>query len=520
MSGHFTLIDWAVVAAYVLLLAAAGILSTRRQRDAEDYFLAGHRVPIWLIAISVLSTTQSAATFLGAPDYGYRGDYTYLASYLGPLLAAFLVSRFLIPRFYAEGVTTVYELLGNRYDARAMRAAGGMYLVGRIFASGARLYLAAIAVSMIIFADIAAANVLVASVVLVVLGLAFTFIGGLRSVIWTDLVQVALYVGAALIVLFLLWSAIPASTAEILRGLASTPEGTNKLRLIDLSLDPAAPFSLAATLTGITLLFFASMGLDQDITQRFLACRDAREGRRALYASVLASVPVVLLFLAVGSLLYVFYHRPDLMAGAGGAGAAGEFRGEKITVFMHYILTEIPPGIRGLVAVGVLAAAAVNSGLISMASVLVQDFYRPWIEKRRRVDEAHFVRAGRVGMVLLALALLAMSMLCFYWQRYTEAPLLDFALGVMTFAYSGLLGVYFTALFTSRGWSRSVVWALAAGFVAIALQQSYVVDTIGLPPSWKALAFPYQLCVGTTVAFATCLLGSQPRPGAAGGGGP
>ena len=511
MSGQFTALDWGIVGGYVLLLAAAGILSTRRQRDADDYFLAGHRVPIWLVAVSVLSTTQSAATFLGAPDYGYRGDYTYLTSYLGPLIAAFLVARYLIPRFYAEGVTTVYELLGNRFDATAMRAAGGMYLIGRIFASGARLYLAAIAVSMIIFLDIQPANVLAASVVLVVFGLVFTFIGGLRSVIWSDLVQVALYVGAAIAVLFFLWTNIPASAGEVLSGLTSTPEGANKLRLIDLSTDLTKPFSLLATVTGITLLFFASIGLDQDITQRFLACRNAKEGRRALYVSVLASIPVVLLFLAIGSLLYVFYDRPDLMGGAADAGAAGEFRGEKITIFMHYILTQIPPGVRGFVAVGVLAAAAVNSGLISMASVLVQDFYRPWIERRRDMPEAHYVRAGRIGMVLLALALLAMSMLCFYWQRYTEAPLLDFALGVMTFAYSGLLGVYFTILFTRRGSTVSVIWALAAGFAAILVQQHYVVDMAGLPATWKSLAFPYQLCIGTAVAFATCLLGNQRR---------
>jgi Na+/proline symporter len=510
MTAQFTFLDWLIVGAYVGLLALAGILSTRRQRDAADYFLAGHRVPIWLVAVSVLSTTQSAATFLGAPDYGYRGDYTYLTSYIGPLIAAFLVAKFLIPRFYAERVTTVYELLGNRFDARAMRAAGGMYLIGRVFASGARLYLAAIAVSMIVFADIAPAHVLLASVMLVVFGLVFTFVGGLRSVIWSDLVQVVLYVGAALAVLYFLWTSIPASAGDIVRGLMTTPDGGNKLRLVDLSLDLSHPFSLLASVTGITLLFFASMGLDQDITQRFLACRDSRDGSRALYASVLAQIPVVLLFLAIGSLLYVYYDRPDLMGGAGaGAGAGGEFRGEKITIFMHYILTRIPPGVRGFVAVGVLAAAAVNSGLISMASVLIQDFYRPWAERRGSKPEAHFVRAGRIGMVLLALALLAMSILCFYWQRYTAAPLLDFALGVMTFAYSGLLGVYFTVLFTRRGSSTSVVCALATGFLAIALQQAYVVDLLGLPAAWKSLAFPFQLCLGTAVAFATCLLGNQ-----------
>ncbi|HZG08274.1 MAG TPA: sodium:solute symporter [Allosphingosinicella sp.] len=515
MSADFTPLDWGIVAGYILLLAAAGWLSTRRQRNAADYFLAGQRLPVWLVAVSVVSTTQSAATFLGAPDFSYRGDYTYLTSYLGPLIAAFLIARFLIPRFYALGVTTVYELLRHRYDARAMKAAGLMYLVGRVFASGARLYLAAIAVAMIMFADVSAPSIFYASILLVVLGIAFTFIGGLRSVIWTDLVQVLLYTGAAAIVLVLLWTSIPAPAADVFGGLSNTPEGVDKLRLFDLSLDPAAPFSLAATLTGITLLFFASMGLDQDISQRFLACRDAAEGRRALYVSVFASVPVVLLFMAIGSLLYIFYDRADLMGRS--AGAAGSFQGETITVFMHYILTEVPPGVRGLIAVGVLAAAAINSGLISMSSVLVEDFYRPWLARRRPdVPEAHFVRAGRAGMIGLAFVLLGMAMLCYYWQRYTEAPLLAFALGVMTFAYSGLLGVYFTALFTRRGSSASVTWALATGFLAIALQQAWVVDMAGLPTGWKTLAFPWQLCIGTAVAFFTCMLGNQSSPGEGG----
>jgi Na+/proline symporter len=505
MPIQFTSLDWAIVGGYVALLAAAGLLSTRRQRDAEDYFLAGHRVPIWLVAISVLSTTQSAATFLGAPDYSFGGDYTYLASYAGPLVAAFLVSRLLIPRFYALGVTTVYELLRHRFDVRAMRAAAGMYLVGRIFASGARLYLAAIAVSMIVFLRVDAGSVLLASLMLVVLGIAFTFLGGLRSIVWSDLVQVVLYTGAAVIVLVLLWTSIPAPADQILAGLARTPEGENKLRLLDASLDLAAPFSLLATFTGIVLLFFASMGLDQDTTQRLLACRDAKEGRRALYVSVLAAVPVVLLFMAIGSLLYVFYERPDLMGRAAG-GVRAEYAGERITVFMHYILTEVPPGVRGLVAVGILAAAAVNSGLISMSSVLIQDFYRPWRERTTvELPERHYVLAGRVGMVVLGLALLAMSVLCYHWQRYTQAPLLTFALAVMSFAYSGLLGIYFTALFTRRGSSASVIWALATGFAAILVQQAYVVDALGLPGSWSRLAFPFQLCIGTLVAFLTCV---------------
>jgi len=520
MNLGFTALDWAVLAAYVVVIAVAGVLATRRRmRSASDYFLAGHQVPIWLVAVSVLSTTQSAATFLGAPDSSYRGDYTYLGSSIGALLGALLVATVLMPRFYAMNAVTVYELLERRFDARARRAAAAMYLVGRVLASGARLYLAAIAVAMIAFGNIDAASIVQASLLLLVFGLAFTFIGGLNAIIWSDLVQVVLYVGAALTVLVFLWLKIPASGAEIWQALAQTPEGVDKLRLFDFSLDWGAPFSFAAIVTGYALLNAANFGLDQDTTQRLLACRTARDGNRAMFTAVLVTVPVVLIFMAVGSLLYVFYQRPDLMGVAGAGGAAGvvtRFQGQDITVFMTFILSQMPPGLRGFVCVGVIAAAAVNSGLISMSSVLVQDFYRPWREAwsarsaRSSPPEVHYVRAGQAGMVVLGLALFGMSVLCFYWQRYTAAPLLPFVLGVMTFAYSGLIGVYVTAVFTRRGSTASVIAALLAGFVTILLQQNYIVDALGLPPAWKSLAFPWQLCIGSAIATAVCLMGRTP----------
>lgn len=503
----FTGYDWGVLAAYVAVLAIAGYLSTRRNmRDADDYFLASHHAPTWLVAVSVLSTVQSAATFLGVPDNSFRGNYTYLTSVIGALLGAWLVARVLIPRFYAIGASTVYELLEQRFDVTARRAAGAMYLVGRVFASGARLYLAAIAVSMMMFLDVEPGHIVIASLVLLVFGLAFTFMGGLNSVIWSDLVQVTLYVGAAIMVLgFLLWK-IPAPIGDIVNGLVNAPDGHDKLQVFDLSLNLSAPFSIAAVLTGLVLLNAANSGLDQDTTQRLLACEDARQGSRALYASVWASLPVILLFLVIGSLLHVFYERPDLMGGASGA-VAPSFQGEKITVFMHFILSEIPPGLRGLVTVGVIAAAAINSGLISMAAVLVNDFYRPWKDRRGTVDERHYIVAGRMAVVMLGCILFAMSICCYYWQRYSDLPLLDFVLGVMAFAYSGLLGVYFTALYTRRGSSASVIAALATGFLTVLAFQGFVVDYAGLPAAMKSIAFPWQLCLGTLAAALVCMMG-------------
>jgi solute:Na+ symporter, SSS family len=504
MTLQFTPYDWAIVAAYILLLAVAGLMSSRRKLEgAADYFLAGKQASVWMVAISVLSTTQSAATFLGAPDYSFRGDYTYLASYLGAVVAAIVVANILIPKFYALRVNTVYELLDHRFGGQARAATAAMYLVGRVFASGARLYLAAIAISMIIFYDVAAGHIVMSSFILLALGLAFTFFGGLRSIIWSDLLQVVIYVGAALVVLIFIWTKIPADAGTIVQALAHPPAGDSKLQLLDFSGDFARPFTLLAIFTGFTLLNIGNFGLDQDTTQRLLACRDARDGKRALIASVLASIPVVLIFMIIGSLLYIFYERSDIMGR--GADVARTFQGEKITMFMHFILSEVPPGLRGFLAVGVIAAAAINSGLISMASVLVQDFYRPWCDARTRRAESHFVQVGRVATIGLGLVLFAMSILCYYWQHYTSMPLLEFVLGVMTFAYSGLLGVFMAALFTRRGSSASVVAALITGFVAILVQQDYIVDIVGLPASWKSLAFPWQLTIGTLAAFLVCI---------------
>jgi solute:Na+ symporter, SSS family len=494
-SSAFTGLDWTILALYVALLALAGWWSSRRKPgDAADYFLAGHHAPTWLVAISALSTMQSAATFLGVPDNSFRGDFSYLATNIGALLAAIIVGHILLPRFYAAGVTTVYELLERRYDARARRAAAAMYLLGRILASGARLYLAAIAVSLMLFLDMRGEQVALAALLLVLFGLAFTLFGGLNAVIWSDLVQVILYVGGALLVIGWLWSDLAMSSSEMLAALTHA-EGGSKLQILDLSLDPSRPYALPAVIIGLTLLNIGNFGLDQDSTQRFLSLPDARAGRPALYASALSTIPVVLIFLIVGALLFLHYQQ------SGSAPPQSGPDGRPLAVFMGYILTELPPGLRGLLTVGVMAAAAINSGLISMAAVAVSDFYRPWREGRAPQSEAHYVGAGRCAVVLLALALLATAIFCYYWQRYSALPLLDFVLGVMVFAYSGLLGVYAAAILTRRGSSLSVIAALLAGFAAIVVQQAWVVDQLGLPAGWKSLAFPWQLTIGAAFAF-------------------
>ncbi len=514
MAIQLTFFDWSIFVGYFLLLAVTGwFFSRKKVNSTDDFFLGGNTMPVWLVAISVLATAQSAATFLGGPDQGYRADLSYLATNIGTVLAAVFVAKYLIPKFYEYKVATVYELLEIRFGEKSKKRAGIMYLFGRVFASGARLYMAAIAVSMVLFGNIEATSVVLAIVILTVVGLLYSFVGGIRSVIYSDAIQAAVYVGAALAVVIYLLSIIPADFSEIVNALEHPIDGSaSKLTLFNFDLDFTSKgvFTVWASITGFLLLSIASFGMDQDMTQRILTCKSAKESSKAMLSSVVLVLPVVFIFVSIGLLLYIFYQRPDLMGMTEMTQVGGEFQGEKITVFMNFVLNEMPSGLRGLVTVGIVAAAlsTLNSGLNSMSSVVIQDLYRPWLEKRKVKKNAnHFVKAGRVGMIGAAVALAGMAVLSFYWQRYTDMPLLAFALSVMVFSYSGLLGVYFNALFTNRGSESSVLAALIAGFVSTLFFQPYIQELINIDALKFDLAFPYQLCIATLIAFLVCFAG-------------
>ena len=514
MQTPLTFLDWSIIALYMAAVVGGGVVLSRKSTTSlQDYFLGGNQMPSWVVMFSVIATTQSAATFLGGPDYGYRGDYTYLGSFVGSALAAMFVARFLVTRFYEQKVTTVYELLDVRYGQNAMRAAGAMYLVGRVFANGARLYMAALAVAMMVFFNIDPLSVMLATILIASVSLGVTLMGGVRSVIWSDFGQFIIYFGAALIALVSIWMQLSLSPAEVIGALREAPEGVNKLVLFDFSTDLSKPFTFWAIITGVFLINLGAFGLDQDTTQRLLTCRDSKASGRALVISVIVAVPIVFVFVTIGQLLHLLYDRPDLVASSGAGGAARVFNGEGITVFMAYILSEMPAGVRGLATAGVVAAAVstVTSGLNAMSSVLVSDFYKPWKERAGAAQDANYVVAGRWGMLIFAVLLSAMAILCFYWQRYTDMPLLEFALSVMAFAYAGLIGVFFTAVFTNRGSALSVIAALVIGFVVILVQQDFIVDSAGLPTAFKALSFPWQLIIGVAVSTMICLIGSTPE---------
>lgn len=513
MLDQYTHLDLLVFAAYLVLLASTGYWFNRKASNGNDYFLAGNSMPVWVVAISVLATSQSAATFLGGPDQGYRGDLSYLATNIGAFIAALVVSAVLIPRFYSAKVFTVYELLQQRFGTRAKQHAGLMYLFGRLLASGSRLYMAAIAVAMIVFGDIAASSVLSATALIAVIGVVYTVYGGIRSVIYSDVIQCFVYVSAAIGVITWLLMSIPASYSDIVVALQQPLDGSaSKLTLFNWSLDfsPSGVFNMWSVFTGFVLLNIAAFGLDQDMTQRVLTCRTAKQGAAAMLSSVLLIIPIMLLFILIGLLLYVFYTRPDIMMQGSTDTPIPTFAGETVTIFMYYVLTEMPAGLKAWVTIGIVAAAlsTLNSGLNSMSSVIIKDLVQPYLQKRNQAPSPQrVVRLGQASMVVVALCLATVASLCYYWQQHTDMPLLQFALSVMVFSYSGLLGVYITALFTQRGSARSISMALLAGFVVPLLLQPYVLSL------WftevPTIGFTWQLMIGTAISTIVCLLGNQ-----------
>lgn len=480
MNNTFSSLDWIVFIGYFLVLALSSYFFSRSKiQTTREYFVGSNTMPMFAVAISVLATSQSAATFLGAPEFSYKYNFTFIGFYFSGFLAVIFVSYVLLPRFYAMKAVTVYELLEKRYGTTAKKQAGIMFLVGRILASGARLYIGSLAISMILFGDIIFMHVALSIVLLVLGALAYTYFGGVKSVILSDIIQAFTYIGAGIAVLvFLYYSLEHVAILEVLQE-------NNKLMFIDTSLD--GKFSVIGLLTGWLLLNIAAFGLDQDMTQRVLACKNEKEAAKSLLLSILLTIPVVLIFMSIGALLFVFYQNTAITQ---------NFDGESITIFMYYILNEMPEGLRGLVTVGAIAAAlsSTNSVLGAMASVAVEDLYKPWkLQGNNNVDELHFVRASKNAVLLFALILSAMAMLSYFWQRYAELSLIGFALGVMAFAYTGLLGVYFSAIFTSRGNTTSVPLALIGGFVTVLALQPY---SFGI-----TLGFSWQILIGTSVSF-------------------
>jgi len=477
-------LDWLVLAVYLLIVGGLGLAASRRVASAAEMSLAGRSMPAWAVSISVLATSLSAVTFIGAPQDAYTGDLTYLSLSLGTVLGAAIVAVFFLPRYYAAGVTSVYEIVGSTGSAHARRACTTVFLIGRLLASGARLYVAAIPCALIVFGTLDARAVVLSVAMLAAVALVYTSAGGIRAVIWTDVLQAGVFLLAAVVSIAVLLRAIPLDLGAIVDELRTSGD---KLRLIDLSTDLEKPYTLWSALLGFSLLSVAAYGADQDLAQRTLTCRSSRRAAVSLVSASLVGIAMAGVFLVIGLLLYVA-HRTGAIA----SGGASDTR----RVYVDFILRETPVGVRGAMLAGVFAAAmsSLDSALNAMSTAVQAECPREFTLRESRLCNAGFG-------VLLALTAALFAVL----QGGREEGLIPFALGVMMYAYAGLVGVFVSVLFLRRGSTRSVLGALAAGALVVAALQ--------WGPEWIALetrvSLGWRMLAGSCASLVIAALGAR-----------
>ncbi|HHI68511.1 MAG TPA: sodium:solute symporter [Planctomycetes bacterium] len=424
----FGAVDAGIVGVYLLGVTLAGSLAGRKLKSTQDYFLAGRRAPWWLSAFSIVATETSTLTFVAVPGIAYAGNFTFLQVAAGFLLGRILVAWWMVPAYMKGDLQTSYELLQTRLGTRARRSASGVFCLTRLLGDGVRLFSACV-----VFKEVLAwmfgpwqGNELAAVAVVGGLTLVYTFAGGMRAVLWTDLVQLFLYLGGALVAVLVAAAAVPGGFG----GVVESALQAGKLQWLNADLGKTFfdGYSLLGGLLGGAFLSLASHGTDQLIVQRLLSCKGVRSARAAVVASGVLVLFQMAFFLFVGLTLWAFYR-----AAPGGPPAFAR----PDDVFPHFLVTNLPSGLSGLIVAAAFAAAmsTLSGSLNSLASATVNDFYRPLT--RDRHPEGRYLRAGRWATLVWGLLLMGVAV-----PARGIHGLLDAGLGIAGITSGGVLGLF------------------------------------------------------------------------------
>jgi len=482
----FGALDYGVLAGYFGLCAFVGWWTGRGQTNAAVYFKGGGQMPVWAVCLSILASEMSALTFVGVPGQAFSGNHTYFQFVVGNFIGRLLVAFLFIPAFYSAGVTSVYEFLGLRFGSATRATASILFFVTRILASGVRVTAAAIVLQTV--TGWAFWKCVVGFTGLTVL---YTVYGGIKSIIWTDVFQFFLFVGGGLLALALILSD---GAVGGLGGVVGQASQDGKLKLVDPTLSLTLNYTLLSSFIGGPILMFATHGTDQDMVQRMLTCRGSRQGSRSVVLSGIISMPLVLLFLFIGTCLYVFYLRhADLAAGL--PLKDGIVRGDH--VLPHFIVHQLPAGVRGLVMAAVFAAAmsTTSSAIGALGLVAMVDGVKRL--KPELNDPARELRISRIISGLVSLLLILVALL------FQQAPsLLNTGLEVMTYTYGALLGIFCLGRLTkTRGKDVANVFAMLIGIAAV-MTLKYCTK----------IAWPWFTVMGFAMTFGVGMLFPGPRP--------
>ncbi len=466
-------VDLVIVVTYLLSVTALGVWFRRAQKDVlqggreavtRDYFLGGRTAPWWAIAFSIVATETSTLTIIGTPALAYGGNLTFLQLVFGYLAGRVLIVMLLLPGYFRGEYFTAYALIEKRFGEKMRTVAASTFLITRAIAEGVRVSAIALVISVVL-----GTSEHLAVVIVIALTVLYTFEGGMKAVIWTDVAQLLLYLTGSAVTFFVLLHRIPGGWSEVTQVAAVAGD---KLRVFDFSFHLVTKYTFWSGLIGGAFLTMASHGTDQTIVQRLLAARNERDSRWALLASGVIVLVQFMVFLLIGVLLFVFAQHSPLLA-------AGERTDRILPLFL---VREMPPGLAGLLLASILAVAMSNAAgsLNSLAASSVLDFSRL---RGGSADPAKFLQLSR--RMTLAWGIVLMGFGLVKW-----GPLLETGLTVASLPFGSLLGLFLLGTFDRRASARGALVGMFAGLVT-------VLSVYRFTP----IAFTWYVLVGATVTF-------------------
>jgi SSS family transporter len=468
--------DFVVVVLYFVFTLGVGLWVARHQRSASDYFLGARNLPAWAILLSIVATETSALTVISVPGIGARGDLTFLQLAFGFLVGRIGVALWLLPGYFRGDQETAYARLESRFGVATRRLTSTVFLVTRFLGDAVRVFASAIPLALV-----AGWSIPTSIVVMGIITMIYTWFGGFKAVVWTDVLQLSVYLAGGIGALFVAWSL--AGGPDVALDLAHK---AGKLRVIEPAIDFTRTYTLLGGLVGGALLSAASHGTDHLIVQRLLATRSLRDARLALVGSGVMVIFQFTLFLLVGIAIWAAGQAPENLASD--------------QLFPAFVVNHLPTGLAGLVVAGILAAAmgTHSSAINSLASSATHDLYASWTGRR---DPVHLLRVGRLLSAAWATGLIGGALFFHYAATGNDTPVVVLALSIASVTYGPLLGTYFLAGRWPRAQGRDVVGAVAVT-VALMLVVIFAKRLSGYSGlEWLApvgrLAWPWYVPLGT-----------------------
>ena len=463
---QLTWADYLVIGGYLAAITAFGSWFARFQHTTRDYFLTDRSVPWWAVCFTVVATETSTLTFIGIPAAAYAGNMTFLQLALGYVIGRIIVSLLFIPAYFRGDLFTSYELLQRRLGSRVKVLSALIFLVTRSLADGIRLFATALVIAVVTDVPV--------TMVVLVLGAAmivYTMRGGVAAVIWTDVVQMFVYIAGAAAVAYSLLERIPGGWSEVV----AVGSAAGKFTLLDLSADLSRPYTLWAGVIGGIALTLSTHGTDQFLVQRLLSARSAREAARGLVLSGFIVFAQFIVFLLIGVMLYVYYQQTPLPQPL--------TRNDEILPI--FVVSSLTHGLAGFI-VAAIVAAALSPSLNAMAATTVNDFYlryvRPDADQRTQMRVSKQATVGW-GLVQLAIAVAA---------QWMDRSVLDAGLAVLSFASGSVLGAFLLGTLITGVSERDALAGMIAGLV-----------TMTVVWGWTPVAFTWYVFIG---AVTTCLV--------------